>query len=766
MTLRSRLSRPPVVCLAIALAATTARAQAPSIAATTPQAAKPGATLDVTIAGGNLAGPTQLVTSFPCEAVLSPDVKDNGTQPASVVYRMTVPADAPVGVHALRMTSPGGTSPLKLFVVDDLPSIAGLGSNTSPATAQPIDLPVAVDGAAPARGLHFYKIKADAGQRISFEVLARRMGSTMDPMLRILDTNGRELAYSEDEPGLSTDAQLSYTFNTAGEYVVEVRDVAYRGGGAYRLRIGDFPCVTVPYPMGGRRGSDVSVSFAGSDLENVVPLTLKTPSDPLVRWIPVTAKRVGGTSSGFATLALGDSEEFTETEPNNEAAQASRVTLGGNFNGRLGELRDVDRFVFSAKKGENYTFSAVTRQQASPCDLVLELYKADGAKVAEADDAGDTDAVLKYAFPDDGDYTLLAVDRANRGGSRFAYRIESAPTRAGFALSASADQINVPAGGTAMLTVGAVRDGYDGPIAVSVVDLPAGVTTVPTVIGPAQKSVVLTLQSTPEAAAGKAMPIRVVGTAKIGDADFQATADLTATLKTQFSGMPFPPLPLSRATVLAIAPKPTLLLRVEPAEIVFGQNLSATVKVVATRGAGIDEAIALAVTPEKEGLPAGITAAVKPIDKGANEVQVVFSATDKAPLGEFTGVLTGTHKKENAAVTSIVPGLTLKLREPLTVSVTLGEAKLKKGGELRVKATVARNPALAAEVALTFQNLPKGVTAAAATIPADKSEVEIVLTAAQDADVGEVKTVTVKGDAAVGNAKFTATSAAAALTVE
>jgi hypothetical protein len=69
-------------------------------------------------------------------------------------------------------------------------------------------------------------------------------------------------------------------------------------------------------------------------------------------------------------------------------------------------------------------------------------------------------------------------------------------------------------------------------------------------------------------------------------------------------------------------------------------------------------------------------------------------------------------------------------------------------------------------VAITFQNLPKGTTAAAATIAADQSEVEIPLSAAQDAAKGAAGNVTVKGDATIGDAKFSATSAPFAITVE
>jgi len=39
-----------------------------------------------------------------------------------------------------------------------------------------------------------------------------------------------ENAYSNDAPGLQTDARLTYTFAEAGEYILSIRDVMYRGG--------------------------------------------------------------------------------------------------------------------------------------------------------------------------------------------------------------------------------------------------------------------------------------------------------------------------------------------------------------------------------------------------------------------------------------------------------------------------------------------------------------------------------------------------------
>src|SRR5262249_40058012 len=130
----------------------------------------------------------------------------------------------------------------------------------------------------------YFKINVKTGQRVSFEVLGRRLGSAFDPQITLFDARtGRELpgGYSNDAPGLQTDARLTYTFKEAGDYLVEIRDVTYRGGDDfyYRLRIGDFPCATTAMPMAARRGSQVMVHFAGPNVEGVAPVEVAVPKD-------------------------------------------------------------------------------------------------------------------------------------------------------------------------------------------------------------------------------------------------------------------------------------------------------------------------------------------------------------------------------------------------------------------------------------------------------------------------------------------------------
>ncbi len=753
--------------VASSLAATTVTAQVPSISSFSPQAVQPGQTVDVKIRGGNLSGASDLWTGFPCQAALTPDVADNGKNAGEVSYRFVVPPETPVGIYGVRVATPGGVSPLRLFTVDDLPTIAQQAGNKQPLAAQAVTLPCAVDGSVDSLARDYYKFTVAAGQRVSIEVLARRLGSPLDPLIRVLDANGRELTYSDDEPGLMGDSQLSYTFATAGDYIVEVSDVRYQGGGFfYRLRMGDFPCVTVPYPMGAKRGSDVAVTFAGSHVEGLEPIAMKIPADWPQAWKNVGAKFPNGQCSGFAVLTIGNAAEALEAEPNDTADKATRIELGANVNGRLDKQNDRDRYIFAAKKGQTFDFTAVTRSAGSPSDLVLKLFQADGKKVAEAEDSAPKDGSFQYSFPADGDYTLEVEDLTLRGGSQFAYRIEVTPSTPGFTLAASSDNVNIAAGGTAFITVTAVRKGYNGPIAVNLENPPAGVTSVPTVIGPGTNSVVLTVKTAPDAAGGKVFSVKIVGSGKQGETEIKAVANIDDALKGQWNALPWPPASLEEAVAVGVGPKPNFVLRTEPAVITFGRDLKATVKVIAERQKDFTEEIALATTPEKNGLPPGITVELKPIPKDANEIAIVLSADNKAPLGEFTGVLLGSLKKGDATHQQAAPGVTLKLDEPFKLTIDPGPAKVARKGNLKVKVKVERNPAFSGEIVLAFQNLPKGVTAAEAKIPADKSELEIQLSVTEDAQTGSVNNITVQGTTMADKVKYSATSPAVGLTVE
>ncbi len=738
-------------------------AQEPVINGTVPGAVAPGSSLPLQINGGNLAPAKKLWLSFPAEAGLAEGIDKNGENPGQVTYRVNVPPNTPCGIQAMRVVTDKGVSPLRFLFIDDLPSIASVGSNVQQAAAQTVSIPTAIDGSVAGLSWQYFKFPAQAGQRLSIEVLARRIGSSLDPMIRLLDIKGRELAYNDDTPGLNSDSSLVYTFKDAGEYIIELRDIKY-GAGFYRLRIGDFPVATVAYPLAIQRGTAANVTLAGFGVDGLAPISVAVPQDYPSGWMNVSLKRPNG-ASGYSMVEVVSTPQFLEQEPNNGPEQANRVELGQDINGRLDVPGDADRFIFTAKKDQTVSFFGITRQQGSPTDLNFKILNKDGGQLAAAEDNGTNEGSLSFKFPADGDYVLFVEDLNHRGGSEHAYRIAVTMSPPQFSLAASLDTFNIPAGGSVMATVTTVRTGYAGPIELSATNLPAGVTASKSVIGVGRNDAVITLQAAPEFAAGELYQINIVGTAKIGDADVTVPAEIGGVLKTRNNAMRWSPSHLNRFLATSSAPAPGFSWRVEPNSVVFGKDLSSKVKLIATRAAGFEEGVVVAIAPPQNGLPAGVTIAVKNVDKGQTEAELVISANNQAPLGEFTAGLTGTLKQGDKTV---VQGLALRLNltVPMTIKLEPATGKIAKGSELVVKAIVDRNPAFTGPVNVALQNLPAGITAAPATIAADQTAVDIKLTAAADAATANVNNVTAKADAMAGAAKLEAASAAIALAVE
>ncbi len=738
-------------------------AQEPVINGTVPGGVSPGSVLPLQINGGNLSVAKKLWLSFPAEAVLAEGIDKNGENPGQVTYRINVPANTPCGIHAMRVVTDKGVSPLRFLFIDDLPSIASAGSNVQLATAQAVSIPTAIDGTVAGLSWQYFKFPAQAGQRLSIEVLARRMGSSLDPMIRLLDIKGRELAYNDDTPGLNSDSSLVYTFKDAGEYIVELRDIKY-GAGNYRLRIGDFPVATVAYPLAVQRGTTANVTLAGFGVDGLAPTPVALAADYPSGWMNVSSKRPNG-ASGYSTVEVVSTQQFLEQEPNNSPEQANRVELGQDINGRLEAPGDVDRFVFTAKKDQTASFFGITRQQGSPTDLNFKILNKDGGQLAAAEDNGTSEGSLSYKFPADSDYVLFVEDLNHRGGSEHAYRISVTMNPPQFSLAASLDTFNIPAGGSVMATVTTVRTGYAGAIELSATNLPAGVSASKSVIGTGRNDAVITLQATPEFAAGELYQINIVGSAKIGEADVTVPAEIGGVLKARNNAMRWSPSNLNRFVAASSAPAPGFSWRVEPSSVVFGKDLSTKIKLIVTRAAGFEEGVVVAVAPPQNGLPAGVTIALKNVDKGQTEAELVISANNQAPLGEFTAGLTGTLKQGDKTV---VQGLAIRLNlaAPMTIKIDPATGKIAKGGELVVKAIVDRNPAFTGPVNVTLQNLPAGIAAAPATIAADQTAVDIKLTAAADAATANVNNVTAKADAMAGAAKLEATSSAVVLAVD
>jgi hypothetical protein len=204
------------------------------------------------------------------------------------------PADSKPGVHFLTATKGDRKSNPIPFALDTLPESFDKEPNNNPDQAQKVQLPVIING----RIDHpddwdVFQFTGHAGETIVAEVMARRLHSPLDSLLKLTDALGALLAINDDhddpEHGTNThdaDSYLTFKLPAYGTYCVHVGDTTRSGGEeyGYRLRISgprpDFALRLAPSSIFLRKekGSAVSVYVdRKDDFKGPIKLTLKDP---------------------------------------------------------------------------------------------------------------------------------------------------------------------------------------------------------------------------------------------------------------------------------------------------------------------------------------------------------------------------------------------------------------------------------------------------------------------------------------------------------
>jgi len=178
------------------------------------------------------------------------------------------------------------------FAVDTLPECLEQEPNYSQGSAQPVSLPIIVNGRIDQPGdVDVFRFEGRDGNEIVAEVYARRLDSPLDSVLKLTDANDHQIAFNDDYEdkgaGLTThqaDSRLSVTLPANGTYYLHISDAQHKGGEAYsyRLRISppqpDFELRVVPSSINARAGATVPITIYAlrkDGFSDNIALTLK-----------------------------------------------------------------------------------------------------------------------------------------------------------------------------------------------------------------------------------------------------------------------------------------------------------------------------------------------------------------------------------------------------------------------------------------------------------------------------------------------------------
>lgn len=242
-----------------------------------------------------------------------------------------------------------------------------------------------------------------------------------------------------------------------------------------------------------------------------------------------------------------------------------------------------DDILFKGFQGQRLTYEGTTGEaHANGSTLYKVSLHAPGAKLPvnglpvvtfynRNDDGGPMygkDSKLNFTAPEDGDYIVRISDVRGQQGERHAYRLTIHEPEPDFVLFADPENPNVPAGSALPITVTAYRnDGFDGPITVKLLDLPAGFTASEGVIAPGQTSTVVMISAAANAAGS--FPLRVQASATANG------KPIVRELKTD-----------ERIAIVSVAPQPELLVWTDSQQIVLEPGGKATVSIRVKRERG------------------------------------------------------------------------------------------------------------------------------------------------------------------------------------
>lgn len=136
-------------------------------------------------------------------------------------------------------TPDGKSAPAKLAVLRSGAFVEESEDNGSFAKPQSVTLPTTVRGGIKAaQDVDVFAFEGKAGQRVTVEILAARLGSPLDATLTLWNASNTLLASADDSPG-DRDPRLAFTLPAAGRYFLVVLDAHDQGSVAhgYLLRV-------------------------------------------------------------------------------------------------------------------------------------------------------------------------------------------------------------------------------------------------------------------------------------------------------------------------------------------------------------------------------------------------------------------------------------------------------------------------------------------------------------------------------------------------
>jgi hypothetical protein len=411
-----------------------------------------------------VAEPPSLTRLFPCGGCVGTNVQVTATgkfttwpvqvdcQPAVLQWKaleengkfeVSIPPDAPTQVYWVRFYSGEGSSVVKRFIVDDVPSQQELEPNNSIKAGNAIDaLPRQIFGILQKGGdVDVYRVQLSANATLVATVDAQNwLRSPLDAVLQLTDEKGNVVEENIDTHNL--DPQIVYTAKRPGVYCVRV--------------------------MGFPESPDSTISFVGNDncqyrltlttsghLEAVYPLAVQiqqpTTLQPrgiqmpgnLAPWTP-TVDSLGEVyfnhpqTTGHCSVAVVSHPVISEPVSDVNNALTPPLAICGSIQ----DPQQKDTWLIQLEKDKSYRFETESHTLGFSLDPLVRLLNSEDKEIQKVDESnGNRDPNFVWKANATGIYKLVIEDAEGFSGPLHFYRIYIKPVEPSVKIQGSVDHV-------------------------------------------------------------------------------------------------------------------------------------------------------------------------------------------------------------------------------------------------------------------------------------------------------------------------------------
>lgn len=404
-----------------------------------------------------------------------------------VKIQINIADDVPCGLYDLRLQSPKGLSNKLPFEVSSYPNvIEDTKRNSSLRKPTEVEkLPAVLCGYVTPGGVDHFRFSGRKGETIVAAVKGRQLvpyiadavPGWFQPVIKLVDSKGREVAYSDDYHHY-VDPVIITTLPKDDKYTLIIHDAIYRGRQDfnYRIELGVVPFVTGRYPAYGVVGKKVNQQIEGVNL-NATKTSVKVKTEG---YHQVSFTNDIGTSNTVNYYALPKGTKLLHC-PKEGTLLSHGVAIADSLTSKA----KVKRYRVQVEEREELIVELIGRRNGSRIDALIRLLNKQGEVVARVDDTEDpiqglmtfhADPVLKYRAPRTCEMIIEVEDLHRGSGKDYHFLLRRHRQMPSFNAFVSPAYITTPSGGTSQFRVDVVGK-LRRPATLQIKGLPKGFTT-------------------------------------------------------------------------------------------------------------------------------------------------------------------------------------------------------------------------------------------------------------------------------------------------